>query len=166
MKRITFSLAVLFTLVSLMAFNWTAEEVSYDGLLDDKSASEMLFTTDSEALTTNLQQFLAAKLDHIDRVDAHYGVDKEYYFTAYGMKNGQARIQQVLVSEVMVCQQTFPTLEEMGLGAESMIVYCYWKIIEGPIPIASCQVANDGAICGVSPSGGLCVQIRIFPIGF
>ena len=167
MKRTTFSLAVLFTLLTLMAFSWKGQDLNYDGLLDAKSQSELLFTTDSDDLTANLSQFLASEMDQIARVDAHYGAEKEYYYTVYGQKDGQPTVQQILVSEEMVQQQEFPSLKEMGLEKESVFVYCYWQVEEDPETGESslqCLPNGQGIICGISPDG-MCIRIRIFPFG-
>ena len=166
MKRTIFTCLILCTIISLLAFTWHHEpEIYFDNLLDEKSKSEILFTTDSDALTTNLSKFLAPKMNQVIRVDAHWGAEKEYYFSVYGQKDGEAVVQQVLVSEEMVCNQSFPTVEALGLESESMIVYCYWETIDiGPFTISVCKVIDEGVVCGVSPSGGLCVRVRDLPI--
>lgn len=167
MKKAIFTSVLFMVIISLTAFNWSTSENLYDHLLDEESKAEKLFTTESNtALITNLGQFLATKLDNIDRVDVHWGAEKAYYFCAYGQKDGVATVQQVLVSEEMACTQQFPSLAQMGIAAGSTFVHCYWKEIRiGPFTLKVCAKINEGAICGYSPSGDLCVRVDEHEIG-
>lgn len=162
MKKAIFFGILLSTLISLSAFDWSTSERIYDHLLDDTSRSEKLFTSNSNtALMNNLSQFFASKLDIVERVDVHWGIEKEYYFCVYGKKNGIATVQQVLVSEGMACHQRFPSLAQMGIEANAFIVNCYWEKVEiDDETIRVCSKIDAGVVCGVSPSGDLCVQIR------
>lgn len=160
MKRVTFSLALLLPLLAIFAFSWKAE-TNYKGLSSNEAETTFLFTNQSSELNANLSDFFSTEFDQIDRVDTHWEAELDYYYAVYGKKDGLPVVQKVLISKEMAYTHSFPTVQEMGLESASAIIKCYWNIIveDGSISI-DCTVDPAQVVCGVSPSGGLCVRIR------
>ncbi len=153
------TLAVL----SFFAFRWSTMP-NYDGVLDAVSAAEFQFKTSSDALKDQIRQFYHNDFDRIDRVDVHWGAEQSsFYYAVYGQKDQAIVHRLILVSDAMVAKQSFPTRAQMGISEEAMFIPCYWNRAPGTI-FFKCTVEENRIECGVSPSGGLCLQTGGIPV--
>ncbi|MFK8104160.1 MAG: hypothetical protein AB8G15_16655 [Saprospiraceae bacterium] len=162
MKRITLTCLSAMALVCFFAFTANFNvEVDYHKMVDEETRSEYLSSTSSSALKANLQSVYSSVFDEIKQVDLHLGIDQEYdyYYNVFAVKDGELFSQKVLISEEMANREVFPNRTSLGLEETTTVIPCYLKIklVRPFLFKITCTVDNPkAAICGYSPSGGLC----------
>lgn len=165
MKKVIFSCLSAMALVCFFAFTANLSvEVDYHKMLDEETRSEYLSSTSSSTLKANLQSVYSSIFDEVKQVDLHLGIDQEYdyYYNVFAVKDGKLFSQKVLISKEMADRKVFPSRANLDLEATAAVIPCYLKIeFRRPFLFKiTCTVDNPkAAICGYSPSGGLCSSI-------